>query len=151
MVTCPPQYMARVWANVSQQWVVTSSCNNCCRPTVLNAMLANNSSTVHPRVLRFLSGLSSRALAQHSVTRTKNFSTRPAPAASTTRTAPQQVQPVPAPHARQCGFPHPPRKCGYPSGVAKGGGGAVRPWRHFYRGGTMDYAVRYKSAKAALK
>jgi len=27
-----------------------------------------------------------------------------------------------------------------PSGVAKGRGGAVRPWRHFYGGGTMDYA-----------
>ena len=37
--------VARVWANVSQQWVVTSWCNNCCRPTVLSAMLANNFST----------------------------------------------------------------------------------------------------------
>ena len=37
--------VARVWANVSQQWVVTSRCNNCCRPTVLSAMLANNFST----------------------------------------------------------------------------------------------------------
>ena len=53
-------------------------------------MLANNSSTVLPGVFRLLSLLSSRALAQHSVTRTKNFSTRarpaPAPAQSTTRT-----------------------------------------------------------------
>ena len=31
------------------------------------------------------------------------------------------------------------------SGVAKGGGGggAVRPWRHFYGGGTIGYAVGY--------
>jgi len=36
-------------------------------------------------------------------------------------------------------------------GVAKGGG-AVRPWRHFYGGGTTGYgAVGYKPAKAALK
>ena len=70
-------------------------------------MLANNSNTVHLCVLRFLSWLSSRALAQHSVTRTKNFSTRarPAPAASTTRPARKAVR---VPH-----FPHPPRKCGY--------------------------------------
>ena len=65
-------------------------------------MLANNSSTVHPSVLRFLSWLSSCALAQHSVTRTKNFSTRarPAPAASTTRTRPPagstRTRPAPA-------------------------------------------------------
>jgi len=46
---------------------------------------------VCPRVLRFLSWLSSCALAQHSVTRTKNFSNRarPAPAPSTTRTRTQ--------------------------------------------------------------
>ena len=58
-------------------------------PPALSAMLANNFSTIHPRVLRFLSWLSSRALAQHSVTRTNNFSTRarPAPAASTTCTS----------------------------------------------------------------
>jgi len=38
------------------------------------------------------------------------------------------------------------------SGVAKGGGGAVRPWRHFCGGGTMGYgAVGYKPAKAVLK
>jgi len=37
-----------------------------------------------------------------------------------------------------------------PSDVAKGG--AVRPWRHFYGGGTMgDGAVGYKPAKAVLK
>ena len=72
-------------------------------------MLANNSSTVHPRVLRFLSWLSSRALAQHWVTRTKNFSTRartkynphlPYPAASSTRTRTQSSagsRPWPAP------------------------------------------------------
>ena len=53
-------------------------------------MLANNSSTAHSRVLQFLIWLSSRALAQHLVTRT-------------TRAHPQQVQPahkamrVPAP------------------------------------------------------
>jgi len=92
-------HMARFWANVSQQWVVTSYCNNCCTHTVLSAMLTNNYSAVHPRVLRILSWSSSRALAQHSVIRTKNFSTRarPAPAASTTRTrpAPQQIQPAP--------------------------------------------------------
>jgi len=29
--------------------------------------------------------------------------------------------------------------------------GAVRPWRHFYGGGTMGYAVGYKPAKAVLK
>jgi len=35
------------------------------------------------------------------------------------------------------------------SDVAKGGRGAVRPWRHFYGGGTMGYAaVSYKPAKA---
>ena len=53
-------------------------------------MLANNSNTVHPRVLRFLSWLSLCALAQHWVTRTKNFLTRacPAPAPSTTCTRP---------------------------------------------------------------
>jgi len=37
--------MARAWANVSQHWVVTSSCYNCCGPTVLSAVLANNFST----------------------------------------------------------------------------------------------------------
>ena len=69
------------------------------------------------RVLRFLSWLSSCTLAQHSFTRTKNFSSRarPAPAASSTcARPPQQVQAAPAPHTKQCGFPHPPRKCGYP-------------------------------------
>ena len=31
----------------------------------------------------------------------------------------------------------------------KGGGGAVRPWQHFYGGGTMGYAaVGYKPANA---
>ena len=43
---------------------------------------------LHPRVWRFLSWLSSCALAQHSVTRTKNFSSRPRPAPSTTRSHP---------------------------------------------------------------
>ena len=76
----------------------------------------NNSSTVHPRVLRFLSRLSSRALAQHSVTRTKNFSTRarPAPAATKYNPHPPRSKFNPHPHAKQCGFPHPLRKCGYP-------------------------------------
>jgi len=38
------------------------------------------------------------------------------------------------------------------SGVAKGGRGEVRPWWHFYWGGTMGYgAVGYKPAKAVLK
>jgi len=37
------------------------------------------------------------------------------------------------------------------SGVAKGGGGAVRPWRHFYGGGTMGYVVGYKPVQAVLK
>jgi len=37
------------------------------------------------------------------------------------------------------------------SGVAKGGRGAVRPWRHFYGGGTMGYAAGYKTAEAVLK
>ena len=38
------------------------------------------------------------------------------------------------------------------SGVAKGGEGAVRPWRHFYGGGTMGYgAVGYKPLKDVLK
>jgi len=41
--------------------------------------------SVHPRVLRFVSWLSSCALTQHSVTHTKNFSSRPA--ASSTRPA----------------------------------------------------------------
>jgi len=80
--------MARVWANVSQQWVVTSKCINCCRPTVLSAMLANNYSTAHPCVLPFLSWLSSRALAQHSSYPLKEFLTRAARtrlAASSTR------------------------------------------------------------------
>ena len=100
--------MASVWANVLQQWIVTSSSNNCCRPTVLSAMLANISSTVHPRALWFLSWLSSCALAQYSVTHTKNFSTLAHPTPSSTRTCPvpsksnphlpcpQQVQPAPA-------------------------------------------------------
>ena len=51
-------------------------------------MLVNNSSSVHPSVLRFLGWLSSRALPQHSVTRSKNFLTRACPAPSTTRTRP---------------------------------------------------------------
>jgi len=37
------------------------------------------------------------------------------------------------------------------NGVAKGGGVAVRPWRHFYGGGTMGYAVGYTLLKAVLK
>jgi len=49
----------------------------------------------HQRVLRFFSWLSSCALAQHSVTRTKDFSTRARPAP-----APQQLQPAPAPQMR---------------------------------------------------
>jgi len=51
-------------------------------------MPPNHSSTVHPRVLRFMNWLSSCALAQHSVTRTKNFSTHARPAPITTRTRP---------------------------------------------------------------
>jgi len=49
--------------------------------------------------LRFLSWLSSRALAHYSVTRTKNFSTRarPAPAASTTGPAASSTRTRPAP------------------------------------------------------
>jgi len=35
--------------------------------------------------------------------------------------------------------------------AAQGGGGTVRPWRHFYGGGTMGCAVGYKTAKAVLK
>jgi len=30
-------------------------------------------------------------------------------------------------------------------------GDAVRPWRYFYGGGTMDYAVSCKSVQAVLK
>jgi len=58
-----------------------------------SAMLANNSSTVHPRVLRFLSWLCSCALPQHSVTRKKNFSTRarPAPARIAVRVNPPRA------------------------------------------------------------
>ena len=40
--------------------------------------------------------------------------------------------------------------CGF-SRVAKGGGGPVRPWRHFYGGGTMDYAVGYKPVQAVME
>jgi len=29
--------------------------------------------------------------------------------------------------------------------------GAVRPWGHFYGGGTMGYAVGYKPVQAVLK
>jgi len=32
-----------------------------------------------------------------------------------------------------------------------GWGGAVRPWRHFYGGGTMGYDVSYKTSKSVLK
>jgi len=40
----------------------------------------------------------------------------------------------------------------FSSGEAKGGvEGAVRPWRHFYGGGTMGNAVGYKLAQAVLK
>jgi len=76
--------------------------NNCSRSTILNAMLANNSSTVHPHVLRFLRWLSSCELAQHSVTLTNNFSICALPAASSTRTHPVPARktvhvPVPNP------------------------------------------------------
>jgi len=38
------------------------------------------------------------------------------------------------------------------SGVAKGGAwGVVRPWRHFYRGGTMGFAVGCKPEQGVLK
>jgi len=37
------------------------------------------------------------------------------------------------------------------SGVAKGGRGAVRAWRHFYGGGTIVYAAGYKPVQAVLK
>ena len=37
------------------------------------------------------------------------------------------------------------------SGVAKGGRGAVRAWRHFYGGGTIVYAASYKPVQAVLK
>ena len=47
-----------------------------CEPLELTRTMSN----VHPRVLRFLSWWSSRALTQHSVTHTKNFSTRARPA-----------------------------------------------------------------------
>jgi len=36
------------------------------------------------------------------------------------------------------------------SGVAKGWG-AVRPWRHFYGGGTMGYAEECKPVQTILK
>ena len=58
--------------------------------------------SVHPHDLRFLSWLSSCALAQHSFNRTKNFSSR------------ARSKFNPHPYLKQCGFPHPPRKCGYP-------------------------------------
>jgi len=32
----------------------------------------------------------------------------------------------------------------YTSGVVNGGEGAVRPWQHFYWGGTVGSAVDYK-------
>ena len=37
------------------------------------------------------------------------------------------------------------------SGVAKGGGGVVHSWRHFYGGGTMGYAVGCTITKTVLK
>ena len=40
-----PYHMRRACANVSQEWFVTSWCNNCSGLTGLSAMLANNFST----------------------------------------------------------------------------------------------------------
>jgi len=37
------------------------------------------------------------------------------------------------------------------SGVAKGGGEAVSPWRNFHGGGSMDNDVGYKPVQAVLK
>jgi len=69
--------------------------------------------SVHPRLLRFLSWLSSCALAQHSFTRTKNFSSRvrPAPAASSTRARPaaSSTRTQSSAGSRKCGYPQPAR------------------------------------------
>ena len=40
-----PYHMRRACANVSQEWFITSWCNNCSGLTGLSAMLANNFST----------------------------------------------------------------------------------------------------------
>jgi len=50
--------------------------------SILSKAQCWQTTSVHPRFLRFLSWLSSCALAQHSFTRTKNFSSRARPAAA---------------------------------------------------------------------
>jgi len=73
----------------------------------------------HSRVLRFSSWLSSCALAQHSVTRTKkNFSSCASPTLTTSSTRSRPAQRSTRDHPRPARivvlFPHPPRKCGNP-------------------------------------
>ena len=127
--------MAIAWANVSQQWLVTSQCSNCCRPTVVSAMLANNLCTesVHRRVLQILSWLNPCALGEHSVIRTKNFSSRVCPISTTICSRPAASQSEPAPQMRI-----PATRAGWPA-FAQDSNGCMRTNQGSLRAVVMDY------------
>ena len=89
-------HMARAWANVSQQWVLHHNVIIAAGLYCPKRNTGEQLQCIHA-FCDFWADLSSCALAQQSVARTKNFSTRACPASRAVGTAPRTPRPGGAP------------------------------------------------------